>query len=93
MKIKKKFRGLSPTANSIDRLLAKLLSTFANRGRRVVSVTDPYGRIIGFLDRIHYLFFQVPLQFYSRGQANPVPDPLLLENLVAPGIEPGPLDL
>jgi hypothetical protein len=33
------------------RLLAKWLPTFADRGCRVVSVTDPYGRIIGFLDK------------------------------------------
>jgi hypothetical protein len=33
------------------RLSAKLVPTFADRGCRVVSVTDPYGRILGFLDR------------------------------------------
>jgi hypothetical protein len=33
------------------RLLAKLMPTFADRGCHVVSVTDPYGRIPGFLDR------------------------------------------
>jgi CBS-domain-containing membrane protein len=32
-------------------LLAKLVSTFADRRCHVVSVTDPYGRILGFLDR------------------------------------------
>jgi hypothetical protein len=32
------------------RLSAKLVPTFAE-GCRVVSVTDPYGSIIGFLDR------------------------------------------
>jgi hypothetical protein len=26
----------------------------ADRGCHVVSVTDPYGRILGFLDRIRY---------------------------------------
>jgi hypothetical protein len=25
----------------------------------VVSVTDPYGRILGFIERSHYFFFQV----------------------------------
>jgi hypothetical protein len=35
-----------------DRLLsARLLSNFADRWCNVVSVTDPYGRILGFLDR------------------------------------------
>jgi hypothetical protein len=33
------------------RLSAKLVPSFADRGCYVVSVTDPYGRILGFLDR------------------------------------------
>jgi hypothetical protein len=33
------------------RLSAKLVPTFADRGYHVVSVTDPYGLILGFLDR------------------------------------------
>jgi hypothetical protein len=33
------------------RLSAKLVPTFAVRGCRMVSATDPYGRILGFLDR------------------------------------------
>jgi hypothetical protein len=49
------------------RLLAKLVSTFADRGCHVVSMTDPYGRILGFLDRNRYFFFQVAPQLYSRG--------------------------
>jgi hypothetical protein len=32
----------------------------------VVSVTDPYSRILGFLDRSRYLFFQVAPQLYSK---------------------------
>jgi hypothetical protein len=36
---------------SDSRLLAKLMPTFANRRCYVVSVADPYGRILGFLDR------------------------------------------
>jgi hypothetical protein len=59
-------------------LSAKLVSTFADRGSHVVSVTDPYDRILGFLDRSRYFFFQVAPQLYSRGWVNPVPDPLLL---------------
>jgi hypothetical protein len=37
------------------RLSAKLVPTFADRRCRVVSVTDPYGRILGFLDRSRYI--------------------------------------
>jgi CBS-domain-containing membrane protein len=40
---------------SDPRLSAKLVSTFADRGCHVVSVTDPYGRILGFIDRSRYL--------------------------------------
>jgi hypothetical protein len=36
------------------RFLAKWLPTFADKGCHVVSVTGPYGRILGFLDRIRY---------------------------------------
>jgi hypothetical protein len=36
------------------RLSAKLVPTFPDRGCHVVSVTNPYGRILGFLDRSHY---------------------------------------
>jgi hypothetical protein len=52
--------------------------TFADKGCHVVSVTDPYGRILGFLDRTRYFFFQVAPQLYSRDWVDPVPDPLLL---------------
>jgi hypothetical protein len=73
---------LSPQANYTDRvdhrLLAKVVPTFADRGCHVVSVMDPYDRILGFLDRSRYFFFQVPTRLYSRGWVEPVPDPLLL---------------
>jgi hypothetical protein len=42
--------------------------TFAETGCHVVSMTDPYGRILGFLDRSRYFFFQVAPQLYSRGK-------------------------
>jgi hypothetical protein len=56
----------------------KLVPTFADTRCHVVSVTDPYGRILGFLDRRRYFFFQIAPQLYSRGWVDPVPDPLLL---------------
>jgi hypothetical protein len=62
-----------------DRCLsAKLVPTFADRGCHMVSATDPYGRIIGLLDRSRYFFFQIAPQLYSQGRVDPVPDPLLL---------------
>jgi hypothetical protein len=59
-------------------LSAKLVPTFTDRECHVVSVADPYGRILGFLDRSRYFFFQAAPQLYSRGWVDPVPDPLLL---------------
>jgi hypothetical protein len=54
----------------------------------MVSVTDPFGRILGFLDRSRYFFFQVPPQFYSEAEWNPFQTQYFPENLVAPGLEP-----
>jgi hypothetical protein len=49
------------------RLSTKLVTTLTDRGGHVVSVTDPYGCNLGFLDRSCYFFFQVAPQLYSRG--------------------------
>jgi hypothetical protein len=59
-------------------LVGEVSAIFADRGCYVVSMTDPYGRILGFLDWNRYFYFQVSPQLYSRGWVNPVPDPLLL---------------
>jgi hypothetical protein len=40
-------------------LLAELVPTFADRRYRVISETDPYGCILGILDRSRYFFLQV----------------------------------
>jgi hypothetical protein len=50
-----KLRGTYESASvlyrpSDRRLSAKLVPTFVGSGCHVVSVTDPYGRILGFLD-------------------------------------------
>jgi hypothetical protein len=47
------------------RLSARLVPNFADTGCHVVSVTDPYGCIRGFLDRSRYFFFKVAPQLYS----------------------------
>jgi hypothetical protein len=64
------------------------VSTNCCRWRSVVWLMR---RILGSLDRSRYYFFQVVPQLESRGWVDPVPDPYCSENLVAPGIEPGPL--
>jgi hypothetical protein len=68
-KTKTKLHGLSPRANHTDRVTAACRRSdcqlFANRGCYVASVTDPYGRILGFLDSRRYFFYQVAPQLYS----------------------------
>jgi hypothetical protein len=74
-------------------MAAKLLATFADRGCHVVSVTDPYGRILGFIDQNRYFFFQVAPHCAHETEWTPFQTNYFSENLVAPGIEPEPLDL
>jgi hypothetical protein len=51
-----------------NRLLStNLVPTFGDRGCHVVGVTNPCGRILGFLDRSRYFFYQGAPQLYSRG--------------------------
>jgi hypothetical protein len=59
----------------------------------MVSVTDPHGRNLDFLDRSRYFFFQVAPQLYSRAEWTPFQTHYFSENLVGSGIEPGPLDI
>jgi hypothetical protein len=89
----KKLRGLSPRANYTDRATAKFVPTFADGGCHVVSVTNPYGRILGFLDRSRYFLFLVLLNCTHEAEWTPFQTHYFSENLVAPGIESGPLDL
>jgi hypothetical protein len=63
--------------NYTDRA-TKLVPTFVDRGCHMISMPDPCGRILGFLDRSRYFFFQVAPQLYSQGWVDPIPDPLLL---------------
>jgi hypothetical protein len=51
IKQNKKLHGVSLRANYTDRLSAKLVPTFPDRGCHVVSMTDPYIHILGFLDQ------------------------------------------
>jgi hypothetical protein len=57
-----------------------LVLTFTDRGCHVVRVTDPYDRILGFLDRSRYFFFQAVPHLYSRGWVDLVSDPLLIKS-------------
>jgi hypothetical protein len=55
-KTKTKLHGLSPRATAACRRGDCQL--FADRVCHVVSVTDPYGRILGFLDRSRYFYIK-----------------------------------
>jgi hypothetical protein len=59
----KKLRGLSPRANYTDRATAACRRSYSQLLRiqecHVVSVTDPYGRILGFLDRSFSLWLLI----------------------------------
>jgi hypothetical protein len=59
----------------------------------VVSVTDPYGRILGFLDRSLYFSIKKLLNCTHEAECTPFQTHYFSENLVVPGIELGPPDL
>jgi hypothetical protein len=76
------------------RLSMKLVRTFADRGCHVVSVTDPYSRNLGLLDRSRYFSFSSSSSIVVNRLSGPRSRPITFsEDLVAPGIEPGPLHL
>jgi hypothetical protein len=55
----KKLRGLSPLVNYTDRVTTDFQRSYCQRlgmGCDVVSVTNRYGRNLGFLDRSSYFF-------------------------------------
>jgi hypothetical protein len=59
----------------------------------VVSVTGPYGRVLGFLDRSRYFSLKQLLNCTHKAEWTPFQTHYFSENLVAPGIDPMPLDL
>jgi hypothetical protein len=90
-------RGLSPRANYTDRATAtsrrSWCQLFADRGCHVVSVTDPYGRILGFLNRSRSFSSKQLLNCTHKAEWTPFQTHYFSKNLVAPGIEAGPLHL
>jgi hypothetical protein len=57
----------------------------------VVSVTDPYGRILGFIDRSRYFSVKQPLSCTHEAEWTPFQAHYFF--LVLPGIEPGTISL
>jgi hypothetical protein len=69
-----------------QQLVSEVSANFlADRGCHVVIVTDPYGSVLGLLDRSRYFIFQVAPQLYSRGWVDPIPDQLLLRKYGSAG--------
>jgi hypothetical protein len=66
---------------------------FADRGCHVVSVTDAYSHILDFLDRSRYFFFLVALSCTHEAEWTLFQTHYVSENVVAPGIEPEPLNV
>jgi hypothetical protein len=66
---------------------------FAVRGCHVVSVTDPYGLILGFLDRSRYFSIKKLLSCTHGAEWIPFQTHHFFLFLVVPGIERGPPDL
>jgi hypothetical protein len=74
-------------------LVSEDSANFADIGYHVVSVTDPYGRILGSLDRSSYFSSKLLLSCTHEAEWTPFQTHYCSKNLVAPGIEPGLLDL
>jgi hypothetical protein len=62
-------------------------------GCHVASVTDPFGHILGFLDRSRYFSIKYLLNCTHEAEWTPFQTHYFSENLVVLGIELGPLDL
>jgi hypothetical protein len=58
----------------------------------VVSVADPYGRILGFIDRSRYFSIKLLLSCTHEAEWTPFQTHYFFF-FVVPGIEPGPPDL
>jgi hypothetical protein len=74
-------------------LVSDVSANFFDRGCHMVNVTDPYGCILGFLDRSHYFFFffKKLLNCVHEAEWTRFQTHYFSENLVEPGIEPGPV--
>jgi hypothetical protein len=57
----------------------------------MISVTDPYGRILGFIDRSRYFSIKQLLSCTHEAEWTPFQTKYFF--LVVSGIEPGPPDL
>jgi hypothetical protein len=85
--------AFTPQANYTDWATAtcwrNLVPTFVDRGvSRGQRNGSPMAVNLSFLDRSRYFSFKHLFIYPHKGWVNPVPDPLLLRKVAAPGIEP-----
>jgi hypothetical protein len=66
-------------------MLAKFVPNFANRGRRVISATDPTNVNLDFLDPEPLLFHSSSSSVILTRLSGPVPYPLLLRKSATAG--------
>jgi hypothetical protein len=69
------------------------VTNFVDRGCHVVSITDPYGSILGFLDLAATFSSKYFLNCTHEAEWASFQTHCFSENLVAPEIEPEPMDL
>jgi hypothetical protein len=94
--VKKNLYGQSRRANYTDRATAACRRSdcelFADRVCHVLSVTDPYDRILDFLDRSRYFSIKQLLSCTHEAEWTPFQIHYIFF-LVVSGIEAGPPDL
>jgi hypothetical protein len=74
-------------------LVGEVSAKFTDKGCRVDSATDRYGRILGFLNLSRYFFLPSKLNCSHEAEWTPFQPHYFSEKLVAPGIELALLDL
>jgi hypothetical protein len=74
-------------------LSEKLVPPFVDREWHVVSVMDPYDRILDILEGSRYFSIKQLLSCTHEAKWTPFQPHYFSENLIALGIELGPLDL
>jgi hypothetical protein len=89
----KKLCGLSLRPTERPLLFGEVNANLRTEGCRVVSATNPHGSTLVFLDQSQTFSFKYLLNCTHEAEWTPFQTHHFSENVVAPGIEPGSLDL
>jgi hypothetical protein len=93
VEIYKNKQNLWPDSESKLYRPAKLVPPFEGRECHLVSAKDPFGCILRLLDRNNYFSSKQLFSSTHEAECTPFHNHYFSENLVAPGIKPGHLDL